>query len=521
MSDQRIGSWAQLLSTIHIDIHPPLYLLFAHGWNAVFGDSEISLRLPSLLLGLGSLPLAYLLAKRFVGVRAALPTVALLCLSPVHIWYSIEGRLYAPMLFAALLAVECFHRLLETDGKRPRLGLYLLLVACMLALHYYLAIYVGIFALGALIAPRLGWADKLPRRLHVVHVVSIALICAWVFGKAALIGFETSQGYLRPFSPLEVYRFFFQWSFTGNTLPAGLGILPESSSADFGHPRAIAWILFQVLGVLLFLRGLWELWKIRRQGPAGLWLLVHMLALPGFLFVLPFLGMPSTYIERSLLPSLPFFMMIVSLGLVSLGQGFLRLGAAAAIALLASASLWAYYEFDDEWTVYKPHQDWRAAASYFGRELEQGAAGRPIYTGMPNSRSLPYYDPRIQDAKNLAPSIASANRGIEGFQRVLGSTLGKPLSEYATRIAADFEAEKAELAAGTQLFLRPWGGGQDSALELDKYRADGVFYLLDNRWHHSSRGEARILSELDRFELLETHDFRGLVIYKLRERGGI
>lgn len=510
MSDQRIGSWAQLLSTIHIDIHPPLYLVFAHVWNGVFGDSEVSLRVPSLLAGLGSLWLAFTIGKRYVGAAAAWVGVALLCVSPVHIWYSIEGRLYAPMLFFALLSIELFHRVLEDRGGKRTRWLYGLTVFVMLALHYYLAVYVLVLGLAAWVAPRMKWSERVPRLVLWINGFGLVAITIWVFGKAALIGFETSQGYLRAFTPLEVYRFLFQWSWTGNALNAGL-------EGTWGEPRFLLWTGAQVVGVVLFVRGLIELWRRRRSGSPELLLLANFSCLPLFLFVLPLIGMESTYIERSLLPSLPFFFMIIGLGVVSLTERWKR-AMGAVVLVLAAANLVAYYHFDDEWTVYKPHQDWRGAAEYFVGELEDGAAGRPIYTGFPNCRSLPYYDARIQDAKNLAPSKDSAQRGVEGFKRVLGESLGGKLADYAARIATDFEAEKTLLREDAALFVRPIGNGSVKGLRLVQHRSDGTFYLMDNRWHPSSDGRVEKLLKNDAFEKLEEHEFRGVVIHKLRER---
>gem|GEM_PF-2558010 len=507
MSEQRIGTLAQLLTTIHVDIHPPLYLVFAFLWNGIFGDSEVSLRIPSLLAGLASLPLVFFLARRWVGEGAAWLTVGLLAISPVHIWYSIEGRLYAPMLLLALVALSLFPRLVAGELQRRGWWAYAALVAAMLALHYYLAVFVALLFVAGLVAPRLGWTERRPRPLLWIHGAGLVAIAGWVLFKAKLIGFETSQGYLRPFTPTEVYRFLFQWSWTGNCLAAG---------AETSSPRAWAWLLFQGLGVLAFTRGLLELLRRRRELPFGPLLVAGFACLPAFLFVLPLVGMPRTYIERSLIASLPFFFVIASLGLVSLRPALLRRGAVALLTALSLANLLAYYGFGDRWTVYKPHPDWRAAAAWFGEELEAGAAGRSIFTPYPHCRSLPYYDARIQDARNLAPSADAARRGVAAFERVFGESLGGRLGSFAESIATDFEAGKAELARGTELFVRPLGDGRLESLDVERFGADGVFYLLDNRWHDSSDGRVERLARSPRLELLEQHDFGGIAVFSVR-----
>ncbi|MFT7669443.1 MAG: 4-amino-4-deoxy-L-arabinose transferase-like glycosyltransferase [Planctomycetota bacterium] len=510
MSTQRIGSLAQLLTTIHIDIHPPLYLVFAHLWNSVFGDSELSLRIPSLLAGLASLPLAFLIARRLCGNLTAWLTVLLLAFSPVHIWYSIEGRLYAPMLFAALAAVELFHRILEGRATRGTYWLYGILTAGMLALHYYLAVYVLLFALAALIAPRMKWAKSIPRAVLMINGVGLVLIAAWVGMKAVLVGFETSQGYLRAFTPIEVYRFLFQWCWTGNTLPAGL-------DAATGNPRWLLWSLAQLIGVALFFLGLRELWRRRDKQPAILLLPLYFICLPTFLLVLPLIGMGSTYIERSLLPALPFFLMIICLGLVSIRRLALRNATFLCVALLGLANLSAYYAHGDMWTVYKPHQDWRAAATYFGQEIDEGGTQRPIYTNMPNSRSLPYYDMRIQDASNLEPSTGAIQQAVSAFERLLGKDLGRRAGKIAAGIAQKFEEGKAQLADEAEMFIYPIGNGNLQAMKAGLREGYKILYLMDNTWHHRrSPGHLEELLRNPRLQLIEMNDFNGLVVYKVR-----
>ena len=57
MSDQRIGTSAQLLATLYTDIHPPLFVLFMHYWNSLFGDGEVAMRIPAMISGLLCIPL--------------------------------------------------------------------------------------------------------------------------------------------------------------------------------------------------------------------------------------------------------------------------------------------------------------------------------------------------------------------------------------------------------------------------------------------------------------------------------
>ena len=83
--------------------HPPLSFLVNH-FFLLAGNSDFFLRLPSALCGIGSLPLCYVLIKRLASARTAVFVVLVLALSPFHIWYSQEGRMYAQLLFLFLLS---------------------------------------------------------------------------------------------------------------------------------------------------------------------------------------------------------------------------------------------------------------------------------------------------------------------------------------------------------------------------------------------------------------------------------
>ncbi len=94
-----------------------IYFLLMRGWVHA-GLSESWLRLPSALFGIASIPLLYLVARRFVGVFAALAAAALLTFSPTHIYFSQEARSYTLGILLVLLATYFFVPAVERD--RPR-----------------------------------------------------------------------------------------------------------------------------------------------------------------------------------------------------------------------------------------------------------------------------------------------------------------------------------------------------------------------------------------------------------------
>ncbi len=102
-------SFSQINQFIRRDFNPPLYYYLVGVWQNVFGLSEVILRLPSLLFGLGSICLLYLIGRRFLNSHARLAAL-LLTTSPLHIYYSQEARAYSLLTFTVLLASYFFQQ---------------------------------------------------------------------------------------------------------------------------------------------------------------------------------------------------------------------------------------------------------------------------------------------------------------------------------------------------------------------------------------------------------------------------
>lgn len=84
--------------------HPPFYHILMHFWTGAFGVSEAALRMLPLIIGVLSIPVAYWAASVLYSRRVGLYAAFVLALSPFHIWYSQEARMYSMLMFFALLS---------------------------------------------------------------------------------------------------------------------------------------------------------------------------------------------------------------------------------------------------------------------------------------------------------------------------------------------------------------------------------------------------------------------------------
>lgn len=99
-------------------VAPYGFLLVTKGIAAVFGPSELALRLLPFLASVGSMILLAVLLRRFVSPLASILGLALLTISPPQIEYSAELKPYASDVAVALLLLM----LVQQRGQREKPG---------------------------------------------------------------------------------------------------------------------------------------------------------------------------------------------------------------------------------------------------------------------------------------------------------------------------------------------------------------------------------------------------------------
>ncbi|MCR4324900.1 MAG: glycosyltransferase family 39 protein [Candidatus Curtissbacteria bacterium] len=103
------------------DFHPPLYHAILKGWIIIsepltrFIDSEAVFRIPSIIFGVLTVFVTYLIAKKLYEKKTALIAATLMATAPLHIYYSQEARMYALAAFLASASVYFFISLVKKD----------------------------------------------------------------------------------------------------------------------------------------------------------------------------------------------------------------------------------------------------------------------------------------------------------------------------------------------------------------------------------------------------------------------
>lgn len=174
------------------DAHPPLYILIVHFAHVTFKLGTVdSVRVPSVLAAIATVGIVYVLARVLVGRLAAIVATALVTLSPLLVWYSREGRMYALTWLFVMLS---YLALVQAARSGRRIWLVTYGVAVALALYSDISAVMALVPQAVLVAyfflrdrdgrPRwlrigasyvggwilfVPWLAVLPRQLPLLH----------------------------------------------------------------------------------------------------------------------------------------------------------------------------------------------------------------------------------------------------------------------------------------------------------------------------------------------------------------
>ena len=162
------------------------YNFLLHYWIGVFGESDLSIRLLSLLFGLLIIPLSYRLASEiFKNKDIALLIAFLFAIHPLFNEYSHMSRAYTMATFFSLLSSYFFYHIVTSQARNRTYLFYALSVGVSLLSHYltsYVFIAQGIIFL-------LSVRDKNTwMRYIAAGILIVGIFAAWMYigGKAGL-----------------------------------------------------------------------------------------------------------------------------------------------------------------------------------------------------------------------------------------------------------------------------------------------------------------------------------------------
>ncbi len=338
--------------------HPPAWWIVTRLWIEAFGDSEAALRAPAALLGIASVFLAWLLARRLFdpgyrprrggfdrepddgrGAGTALWFAAFVALSTYFTEYSQEARMYAALIAEALGLSLLYLRWLDKNDRVSLVG-YALLAAVALYTQYF-AIWIiaghGGHALWLWHRGRRG-GEPLDIRPFVLACLGAGLLFVpwFVFMLRNYEGISTGQ----PFEPFG-RLFYVLWR-----IGAGPGVVvvdrprQEEGVASVLQEELVLSAVIALLWFAPIVLGFLRLKK--RPGVASF--VVANLALPIVLLLLVFPVFPLIH-ERYLVFLAPWLALIAVFGARE-AVGSVRRAATLGLVLLLVLGAVAYHTVD-------------------------------------------------------------------------------------------------------------------------------------------------------------------------------
>ncbi|MBA4747239.1 MAG: glycosyltransferase family 39 protein [Sphingopyxis sp.] len=124
------------------DPHPPLYYLLMDGWTALFGRSNLALRIPSLLASMLMVAFGAMAMARRHGRNVGMMTALALAVPAAAAWQASEARSYALVMLLALLTMIAHWRLSE-DASPTRWATLVAVSFATCMTHYFGFLFVA------------------------------------------------------------------------------------------------------------------------------------------------------------------------------------------------------------------------------------------------------------------------------------------------------------------------------------------------------------------------------------------
>jgi uncharacterized membrane protein len=407
------SSLADLLLQLPKHAAVPLDYLLLHFWGTG-GQNESWVRLPAVIMGTLTLPLAFQLGRSWLDERTGLVLMALLTLAPFHVRYSQEARPYALLLFGVMLAGYAWWQVRQGGGWRYLILLQLGVLIFSLAHFFAIVIFIPWFvvALSDSLASR-RWLTVWQSlgSLALTGLVALLLLLAlgwgrtlwnvtwWGFGQALI---ETER-----FTVEAAQKPNFETGPQLTPLFFRNKILRPMIGGDY-TPVLIGFGLIAGLGLIDLLKR--RTYKVSLA--VGLWLVLPVLV------IIAFLRQRGAFFEpRYIISVLPAYLFFLAAGLLAIPRWVSRVGRpglawvttgllAGVVIVNAAVALHTFY-------VTHENENWRLV----GRLLAQNAGPEDAVLAVNAEATLNWYYPAARAAPDQFDTLAAVHAAVDSAER--------------------------------------------------------------------------------------------------------
>lgn len=337
---------SQIVGASWDDVHSPLYYLMLHFWQSAI-TGETGARMLSVLAAVAAVLVVYFIGNRLGGRGAGLLSAIFLSLSPLHVWYSQEIRMYSVQTLLICLSFLFLLKALQ-EGWGNSWRIYI--VCTTLAIYLQ---YTSIFAVLAqnifvVIYYRKDWGVL--RRWFLSQIAVFLLFAACL----PLLLWQTLRVAGRSWiQPLELRQV--------------LGFISLLSGAYLGDARPR--IVSVMVTTMALAVALWVLCRKRENREAAVFLALWF-GLP-IILLLALSLRQNLFLPRTLVYTTPALSLLMGCALACSKKGIERWIGTVIVVALVSANLFAlrnYYISSNPWVK----SDLRTGAQEIAKNFRAG-----------------------------------------------------------------------------------------------------------------------------------------------------
>ena len=390
------------------DIHPLGYYTLLWLWMKIFGESLIATRLLSIIAGLVSVYLVYLIAMEALSdAKTARLSMLFAALAPFQIHYSQEIRMYSFLAMWLLLATYAYQR-----GSRTGNWNWWLVFSVAAALAQYTHNLAAFYLIALVLLSILQRDWRTLRAVVLAGVGAVILYAPWLFQLPAQFSKVQSAYWVERPDISDVFTLVLVY-ISNTPVPAGL------IAAALGMGLVIA-----TIGIIQTVRH-----ARQTRSNEGLWLLYLSFAQPLLLFL--FSQWRAVYIERALLPSGAIFCIWLAWAITK--TGLPNIAKYSVVGMLALSSILGIYQ----------HVTYRGAPYGPFKELDKSLQRRLepqdviVHSNKLSTLPAMFYDRNLSQSFIGDPPGGSTDTLAAATQQVLGIKAEKDIqsaTEGANRV---------------------------------------------------------------------------------------
>lgn len=465
-----------LFSRFHLS---PLYFFILRCWIRIFGTSEFSLRLPSVIAGVISVFLTYRIGDELFGRRTGLISSFILAISPLHIFYSQEARHYGFSVFFTLLSVVYFLKLLKNGYGKITYICYVAATAALLYTHIF-----GVFIAAIQNFYFFSQHSTGKKQWTTAQLIIFAIFLLWLI--PYIIFLREQKEYVAACIDWIPKANFSVLTDTFRTFSYG-GDRYGGSDVFVGSRLGVSKSLFYIMAALCA-AGALPFPKQKYNNKIifiSLWLFIP----PLVLFIFSLFSQPL-FVIRYVIFASPAYYLLIARGISGVGGTFPQIWIIASMAFLTLPSLIAYYTGDLK-------IDWRRTISYVETGIRTGE--NIIVAPSHCIQMFGYY------GKNGAKFQNKDNVSVNIIQD-LGITMLKGGFAYTGR--------------GNKMFGIKNLNQMESFFDSNQIKKEDNIWYISARWFRNSDEVTKIDEYMEKtHRIKEKRDFSGAVVrhYEARE----